>query len=196
MQRRSDEAVEVLKKALSIEEQVYGPVSRQVASVLNELGSVAYSRKYLDEAEARFGRMADIYRAVYNGHHYLIGIALSNLAGVYLERKQYRRAEQLYREALQVFAVTLPADHLNAGITRIKLGRTLFRAGRYREAQGQLLSGYAILKKQVNPSVSWLQNARKDLAGLYDALSQPEKANRFRAEAEQAASKVNLAATK
>src|SRR5207248_11323362 len=110
-------------------------------------------------------------------------IAVSNLAGVYLERKQYGRAEELYREALQVFAETLPADHLNVGITRIKLGRTLFRARRYGEAEEQILSGYTILKKQANPSVSWLQNAQQDLATLYDALHQPEKANTFRAQA-------------
>ena len=36
--------------------------------------------------------MLDIYRAVYNNHHYLIGIALSNLAGVYVGRKDYARA--------------------------------------------------------------------------------------------------------
>ncbi len=193
-QNRFDEGIAVLNKALAVEEQVYGPVSRQVASVLNELGSAAYARKDLDEAEAQFSRMADVYRAVYNGHHYLIGIAESNLAGVYLERKQYARAEQLYREALRVFGETLPADHINAGIAQIKLGRTLLRAQKYAEAEEHILKGYAILKKQTSPSVSWLQNARLDLAALYDATNQPEKANRFRAESAQAAGKVSVAA--
>ena len=63
---------------------------------------------------------------MYNNHHYLIGIALSNLAGVYVGRKQYARAEVYYREAIQVFADTLPPDHMNMGIARIKLGHALF----------------------------------------------------------------------
>ena len=91
-EQRYDEASAALEKALPIEEHAYGPVSRQVASALNELGNAAMNRHQYDLAEPRFRRMLDIYRAVYNNHHYLIGIALSNLAGVYVGRKQYARA--------------------------------------------------------------------------------------------------------
>lgn len=66
------------------------------------------AREQYAEAEARFRRMADIYRAVYNNHHYLIGIALSNLAGVYRARNQFERAEELYKEAIQVFQTRCP----------------------------------------------------------------------------------------
>jgi eukaryotic-like serine/threonine-protein kinase len=90
---------------------------------------------------------------VYNNHHYLIGIALSNLAGVYVGRKQYARAEVYYREAIQVFADTLPPDHMNMGIARIKLGHALVCQSRFREAEEQLISGYAILSRQANPSL-------------------------------------------
>jgi tetratricopeptide (TPR) repeat protein/predicted Ser/Thr protein kinase len=181
-QNRFDEAVDALEKALPIEERAYGPVSRQVASALNELGNVAMAREQYDDAEPRFRRMVDIYRAVYNNHHYLIGIALSNWAGVYMGRKQYARAEQLYQEAIQVFAETLPADHLNMGIAQIKLGRALVREKRFGDAEGHLTSGYAILAKQANPSVGYLQKAREDLVSVYDALKQPEKAKRFQTE--------------
>ncbi|MGA3188349.1 MAG: serine/threonine-protein kinase [Bryobacteraceae bacterium] len=181
-EKRFDEAVDVLGKALPIEERAYGPVSRQVASVLNELGNVAMARQQYAEAEARFSRMLAIYRAVYNNHHYLIGIALSNLAGTYVERHQYVRARELYKEAIQVFSETLPADHLSMGIAQIKLGRTLVREKRFSEAEGHILSGYAILSKQASPSLSYLQKAREDLVSVYDALHMPEKAQKFRSE--------------
>ncbi len=179
---RFDEAVEALEKALPIEEKTYGPVSRQVASALNELGNAAMKRHRYDEAEPRFRRMVDIYRAVYNNHHYLIGIALSNLAGVYIGRKEYARAKQLYGEAIQVFTETLPADHLNMGIAQIKLGRALVRESRFHDAEPHLVSGYAILAKQANPSSIHLQNARQDLIIVYDALKQPERARKYQAE--------------
>jgi eukaryotic-like serine/threonine-protein kinase len=179
---RFDEAGAALEKALPIEERAYGPVSRQVASALNELGNVAMKREQYDDAEPRFRRMVDIYRAVYKDHHYLIGIALSNLAGVYIGRKEYARAEQYYREAIQVFADTLPAGHMNMGIAQIKLGRALVRQSRFSEAESRLISGYAILSKQANPSSTHLQNARQDLVSVYDALHQPEKAMKFQAE--------------
>jgi tetratricopeptide (TPR) repeat protein/predicted Ser/Thr protein kinase len=184
-QKRFDEAVDVLQQALAIEERVYGPENPHVASTLNDLANAAFKQNKLDIAEAQFSRMVDIYRVVYNNHHYLIGIGLSNLASVYVARKQYPRAEQLYTEALQVFGETLPADHLNTAIAQIKLGRTLVREQRYQEAEGHILSGYSVLVKQSNPSVSYLGNAREDLATVYEALGEPEKAKKFRGEAAQ-----------
>jgi hypothetical protein len=44
----------------------------------------------------------------------------------------------------------------------VKLGRTLLRERRYREAETEILAGSEILSKQTSPSVSWIQAARKD----------------------------------
>ena len=66
--------------------------------------------------------MADIYKSVYAGKHYYIGIAVSNLAGVYIDRKNYGEAERLYREAIAMYKQTLSPEHLNVGIARIRLG--------------------------------------------------------------------------
>jgi len=125
--------------------------------------------------------MADIYRAVYAGKHYLIGIALSNLGSVAMERPDYARAESLYREAIAIFSDTQSPTHLNVGIARIKLGRALLRHGRLADAEPELLAGMDILKTQTVPSVGWVKNAREDLVALYDRMKQPEKAAAYRA---------------
>jgi len=78
---------------------------------------------------------------------------------------------------------------LNTGIARIKLGRTLLRQHRYAEAVAETLPGYEILTKQTDPGVSWLVDARKDLVAAYDALKQPEKGAKFRAELADTAGK-------
>jgi eukaryotic-like serine/threonine-protein kinase len=109
----------------------------------------------------------------------LIGIAVSNLASVYLLRKEYRRAEPLYRQAIAMFAETQSPQHLNTGIGRIKLGRALVGQSRYAEAETELLTGYDILTKQTSPSVPWLRAAREDLVKLYTASKQPEKAKKY-----------------
>jgi eukaryotic-like serine/threonine-protein kinase len=178
-QKRYDEAVEALKQALAIRERVYGKVHPSVADTVNELGSVAYMRDQFDEAEAQFQRMIDIYRVVYHGHHYLIANAESNLAAVYMDRKEYPRAEKLFREALQLYIETQSPDDVNTGIAHIKLGRTLLRAGRYREAEEQTLAGYKILIKKSNPAESFVRAARKDLRAIYAALGQPEKGAQY-----------------
>ena len=163
-----------------------GACLRAEASAGRVRGQRSWSRRLgagdLDEAEAAFTRMADIYRSVYGTKHYLIGIAISNLASVYVARKDYRRAEPLYREAIALYVETQSPQHMNTGIGRIKLGRALVGQQRYAEAERELLTGYEILTKQTSPSVSWLRSAREDLVKLYKASDQPEKARQFEAE--------------
>ena len=120
----------------------------RVAFALNELGNVELKRGKLDEAEERFRRAVEIYRAVNGEHHYSMAIALSNLGGVYLERKQYARAEALLRDVVKRLTEALSADHLNTGMAQIRLGRALLRERRYNEAQTHLLAGYRIISKQ------------------------------------------------
>ena len=125
--------------------------------------------------------MADIYRQIYAGKHYYIGIALSNLAGVYVDQKQYAKGESLFREALQMYAETLPPDHQLVGIARARLGRALLQQHRYADAETESRAGYEILSKQTTPPAQWLNRTRADLSQEYDALKQPQKAAEFRA---------------
>lgn len=186
---KQEEAAGMLRQALGIEEQAYGKIHPRVAGTLNELGKIAQQQGNLNEAEADFTRMAEIYRSVYAGKHYYIGIALSNLAGVYVERKDYSLAERLFREAIQVYAETLPPGHLNVGIARVRLGHTLVLERRYQDSETESLAGFEILMKQPSAPGRWLQTARTDLAEDYEALHQPEKANKFRIEFRQPAEK-------
>jgi serine/threonine-protein kinase len=182
MQKRLDEASDVLRRAVAIQERVFGPVHPRVASAVNDLGAVALRRGNYDEAEAAFRRMAAIYKSVYGTKHYLIGIATSNIGSVYTARKDHKRAEPFYRDAIAMYEETQSPTHLNTGIGRIKLGSALVGQERYAEAEKELLAGYEILMKQTNPSVSWLKNAREDLVKLYTASNQSEKAKKFQTE--------------
>jgi serine/threonine protein kinase/tetratricopeptide (TPR) repeat protein len=192
-ENKYDEAVSSLNQALAIQERVYGPAHPSVAETLNELGNVASMRDHLDEAEARFQRAADIYRAVYGDHHYLVAIALSNVAGITYDKKDYARAEQLFRDVIRRYKETLPADNVNLAIAHIKLGRTLLRENRYKDAEPETLAGYEVLTKQSSPSTSFIRAARKDLAAEYEALNQPQQAARFRAELAAAAANPPIA---
>jgi eukaryotic-like serine/threonine-protein kinase len=85
---------------------------------------------------------------------------------------------------------------VNTGIARIKLGRTLLRQNRYKEAEAETLAGYEILTKQTSPSISFLRAARKDLVAEYEGLQRPEPAAKFRAELAAADPKSPEATTK
>jgi serine/threonine protein kinase/tetratricopeptide (TPR) repeat protein len=181
-ENRFDEAMDLLQQSLAIKERVYGKSHPSVASSLNELGTAALRKGKNDAAEQYFLRMVDIYREVYGEHHYLFAVALSNVASVYTSREQWPRAEKIFRQVIPIFIEAQSANHINTGVARIKLGRTLLRQARFVEAEAETRPGYEILVKQMDPKVSWLMNARKDLAEEYDALKQPEQAAKFRAE--------------
>jgi eukaryotic-like serine/threonine-protein kinase len=101
---------------------------------------------------------------------------------VYTAQQQWSRAEKLYRQAIPIYVESQSPTHINTGIARIKLGRTLLRQHRYGDAQVETHAGYDILSTQMDPKVSWLVNARKDLVEEYEGLKQPEQAAKFRAE--------------
>jgi len=185
-QHRYDEAAPVLEQALAIQERLFGKVHAQVAMGLNVLGILELKRGHLSDAEKDFLRMADINRSVYDDRHYLVGIALLNLGEVYLEEKNNARAEHSYREALARFNEKLPANHPNTAVTRVRLGHTLVLEKQYKDAEGLLLAGYAVLEKQPGQQAARTQIARQDLVTVYEALKEPEKAEKFRAMAANA----------
>jgi serine/threonine-protein kinase len=126
--------------------------------------------------------MLDIYRKIYDDKHYLIAVAISNLASAIYAKKDYPRAEQLYREVVRRFTAAQGSDHSNTGIAHEKLGHVLLRERRFAEAQVETQAGYDVLVKQTSGSSSFLKGARKDLVAEFDTLGKPEKAAKYRAE--------------
>jgi eukaryotic-like serine/threonine-protein kinase len=172
---RNDEAEALILRALPVEQRVYGDNSPHVGNAMNMMGKLAQQKGNLDDAEMYFRKAADIYRSKL-GDNYKVAVAISNLGGVYSKRKDYSHAEQFFREALQNFAADLPPDNINVGIVKVKLGRALLGEHRYREAEEQSRAGYEILIKQTSPTTDFVKGAREDLAAIYTALGQPEKA--------------------
>jgi len=179
---RYDEATALLRRSLAIKTKLFGPVHPSVASSLNELGNTAVREHKYRDAERYFKRMVSIYHAIYGDRHYLVGIATSNLAGAYAGEKEWSRSETLFRQAVQIFTEAQSPTHINTGIARTKLGHVLLAEKQYRGAETESRAGYDILIHQIEPTASWLVNARKDLVEEYSALNAPENARRFRNE--------------
>ena len=126
--------------------------------------------------------MAEMYKTIYHDKHYVISIALSNIAGVLQERKQYPQAEALFREAIQRYDGLLAPDHQLVGIAHARLGRVLRLQARWADAEKESLAGYTILMKQPVPAAFWVQRARMDLAIEYDSLGRIGDAAKIRAD--------------
>jgi serine/threonine-protein kinase len=124
----------------------------------------------------------DIYRQIFGEQHQFVAVAMSNLASVLMQQKEYATAEELYRRSIRIYEATLSPDHVNTGIGHIKLGRTLLRERRFREATIESRAGYDILIRQTDPATSFIRAARRDLAAAFDSLGEPAQSARFHAE--------------
>ena len=175
---RPDEAQPLLEHALAIEDRVHKEPHPRRAYILNALGANAAARGRQAEAEQYYLHSADILRSVYGPDYYLLGTAKMNIGVTWFERHDYPRAERLLREALSIYAKTLPPGHLAVGMARARLGRTLVREARWRDAEPELLAGYEIANKEA-PTSDWGTAAREDLATTYTALGRPAEARKY-----------------
>ena len=171
-----------MQQALPIEERAYGTVHPKVAVVLGLLVDEEERQGKLDKAESDLIRMLSIERTVYGEKHPSVTTVMANLANLYLEKKQYVRAEKLYREVVQRFTDEFSAEHVNTGIVQIKLGLVLLKERRYQDAVAHSSAGYSILSKQTSPAMKFRRLACEDLVTEYKALHQPEQAKQFQAE--------------
>jgi serine/threonine-protein kinase len=191
-QNRLDEGTATLEDALAILERVLGPASPRVASALNEMGSIALRQERVADADRHYRRMLAIYREVHGDRHYHIGVAYSNLSTAAMAREDFAEGERLAREAIRVYAEAQGAEHINTGIARLKLGRSLLRQRRHREALAETSAGYAIVRPKMDPGSPWLAAARTDLIAEHEALGEDAAAAAHRvaqADADSAAAR-------
>lgn len=180
-EKRDAEAMVLLEEALAIQKHLNGAVSATAASTLNQLGMLAYDAHQYDAARSYFTQAMDQWRATLGDQHPFIAIAYSNLGSVCLDEKDYGCAEKNYREAVRRLDAS-SKDNLNAVIAHLKLGRSLLRQNRFREAETEDLPAYHYLVTHVAADNGFLRASRKDLAAIYDGLHRSDQAARYRAE--------------
>jgi eukaryotic-like serine/threonine-protein kinase len=174
------EAESLLKRAVAIQKHQSGPVRGTLGTTLNQLGVLAFQQDRYDEARQYFTEAMAVWKQLYGDQHPFIANAISNLGSICLKQKDYPCAERMYRDAERRFDSSAP-DSLSAAVARIKLGRTLLREGRFREAEPQTLAGYRYLVSHVGPDDNYLQASRKDLGAIYDGMGNPQMAAQYRA---------------
>lgn len=188
-----DEAAKILPPVLPALEASYGKVHPYVTSALDVLGSLERIRGDLASAELHAEQAVAGDKELYGDGNHVTATASAHLAQVFIQEEKYDRAEAALRRAVKGLSENGPPGSLAVGSVHALLGRVLLREKRYQEAEGHLLAGYAILEK--HPGTSYLrrlQENREDLAAVYKALGEPDKAATFRAEfAANQPSKVN-----
>jgi len=153
-----------------------------VALVLSNKGRWLTGQGRYREAEACLTQALEIIWRRSGRDHLHAAYTLLKLADLANAEGQHRRAESLTNDALRVLRAKLPAGHWRIGVAESTLGAALTGQGRYPEAERLLLASYAVLRDSTVAQSVYTRQALANLAGLYDAWGQPQKAADYRAQ--------------
>jgi tetratricopeptide (TPR) repeat protein len=116
------QALEAVRHALEIYEQVYGRDHPQVAYALGHLGNVQQSMEDLHSALASQQRALAIQEAAYGNFVPEVAITLSNLGTVHRLLGDLASARESFQRALAIKESVYGPDHLQVAITLGNLG--------------------------------------------------------------------------
>ncbi len=176
-----EEAEPLLRVALDVRRKLLGEESSDVAQSLNNLGRLLSDQGKFDEAESLYRRALAIRRKALGETHPEVATSLNNLAGLLSDKGEHIKAERLYRQTLDTYRKSLKSEHWLINRSQSNLGACLTRLKRYREAEEQLLAGYAGLKAAVGERHTQTQKAVGRLIELYESWGLPDKADPYRA---------------
>ncbi len=169
---RLAEAEPLMRRALAIDEQSYGPDHPNVAIRLNNLARAASGHE-----PPRRGRAADAPRARDRRRELRPGSSqcgdrLNNLAQLLQDTNRLAEAEPLMRRALAIDEKSYGPDHPNVAIRPQQSRALLQDTNRLAEAEPLMRRALAILETSLGPDHPSTVTVRNNLAALEAALAQ------------------------
>ncbi|MGE0128903.1 MAG: tetratricopeptide repeat protein [Blastocatellales bacterium] len=179
--REYDEAERLYRQTLAIRRRVLSEEHPRVTITMNNLATLLQAKKDYVGAEALFRQALAIRRKVLGEERPEVATSLNNLAGLLYDKGEYDGAELMYRRAISVYRKSLKPDISLINRSRSNLGACYIKLRRYREAEEQLLAGYAGLKSARGERHALTQKAASRLIELYESWGKPGKADQYRA---------------
>jgi len=128
--RKYPEALGVYKNAVSVYKLHYGEHSLMVAKGLDKVGlcaSLCGTPENLDWAYLSLKQSLQIRLQYLGPHHVDCVDTLNNIAGVFLQRKEWTKARDLYKDVLVLRAAIFGNHHASIAITAQTLGKIYFQ---------------------------------------------------------------------
>ncbi len=155
------EAMTLAQKTLADAEKARGPIHRDVAAALNNLGQVYGSLGQDSEAEPLYKRALAIFEKTGGLDSVDVAPTLNNLAALYQRQDRLADAEPLFRRALAIREKALGASHPNTGQSLNNLATLYEKLGRHGDSEPLFRRALAIYEKDggpENPAVATLLN--------------------------------------
>jgi Tfp pilus assembly protein PilF len=180
---QSRTALEVLERALAMEEAADGPGHPEVAVILNNLGIAQWELGDLPAARASMERALAIGEAAYGPGHPKLAFALNNLGEILGELGEVAAARASVERALAIDEATYGPGHPEVASTLNTLGTVQRRLGELAAARATLEHALAIEEAAYGPDhtevadiLSNLGTVQRELGELPAARASAERA--------------------
>jgi eukaryotic-like serine/threonine-protein kinase len=179
-ERKLPEAERILRDALTHSRSLFGDGNPTALANARELAGVLEDQgRYAEALEVRLAELASAIKEFGEAHVY-VAISLAGLGRHSLAANQVDEAYRYFTRALQVRQRIHPANHWRIDEARGMVGNALLRAGRFADAEAELLAAYDGLLALFGAESAEIVTARQRLVELYEGWHRPEQAARFR----------------
>ena len=171
------EAEPVMRRALSIDETIFGKSHPAVARHLNNLAQLLGATNRLAEAEPLMRRVLAIDEAIFGNAHPDVARDINNLAQLLRATNRLSEAEPLMRRALAVAEASFGETHPKVAICLNNLAQVLKVTHRLSEAESSMCRALAIDRAsfgEAHPNVARNLNNLATLFQITNRLAQAE----------------------
>jgi tetratricopeptide (TPR) repeat protein len=151
-QGKYDDAEEPARRALTLNERLYGADSDEAAADAAVLGAILLGQNRYDDAQSYLDRALRLRMKRFGAHHYEVAVTLHSLAAVYQARGEPANAEHAYRTALEVKTATLGTEHHEVAILKNNMASLLQQQRRLQEAGELYNQASATLEAVLGPN--------------------------------------------
>jgi serine/threonine protein kinase/tetratricopeptide (TPR) repeat protein len=173
----------LLRRALDLRREAFGPESTQVGQTLNNLALVLEAQDKFEPAEKLERESLRIRRKASGARSTDAANSLLNLGIILKSRDRFDEAEAAQRESLDIRRERLGALHPSVAASLRSLANTLSSKNRNEEAEPLLREALAIYRKVMEPGSNFLDAAMNDLASVLQDRGKLDEAEAFYVEA-------------
>ena len=167
LEAKYQDAEQVVRLALAIDERAFGADCFRVASALNNLAAIYDDQGRYAEAEPVYRRSLDMQEKLQGARDQELARALNNLATLYSHEAKYAEAEPLLKRAIAMDEKTLGPNHPDLATHLSNLAEIYDQQGRYTEAEPLLKRALAIIEAELGPDHPDFAFALNNLGVLY-----------------------------
>ncbi|MBU2693436.1 MAG: tetratricopeptide repeat protein [Candidatus Eisenbacteria bacterium] len=165
------EAEPLMRRALAIDEQSFGPEHPDVAIALNNLAQLLQATNRLGEAEPLMRRALAIDEQSFGPEHPKVAIRLNNLASLLQDTNRLVEAEPLKRRALAIDEQSFGPEHPDVAIDLNNLAQLLQATNRLGEAEPLMRRVVEIMERSFGAGHPNVAVALNNLAQLLQATN-------------------------